>query len=342
MNQSNAFVLQDYIHQSSNAIGSWFLAYKDLGQSTFIKFKIKQKDAPTNSFHEYDHCQHDGISCLNHLSQKEKFELSQCKTNSQLHEFHFFDQALYLYLKQILLFPYYARKRKFNIWKTKYLFNLNSESKETNQKKECLQISSDELNEVISFCKSSHINLNTHLLYSLNSTIKNHFKITRETSWWIPVNFRNEFQSFDKAMPNSSSLNCVSNFTLTIKKNDSAQDVFNNIKVALKNKWHWGVWAWQRLPLYLSKNMVTALCKAQLQNNFYAGTFTNLGQWQSSTQFDEFYVFANTLPSHPVGASAIQLNNTLYLGLQFHSCLLISDDEIKIIAENWKKQLLQK
>ena len=342
MDHSTTIGLEDYIRQSSNSIGSWFLAYKSLHQNTAINFKIKRKDALSILFFSYDHSQYDGLSCLNDISQKEKIELCQSKDNSNLPEFKFFGQSFYLYLKQILLFLYYARKRKINIWKTQYSYDLNSENDETDQKSQCLQISDTELAEIISFCKPNHINLNTHLLYSLNLTLKNHFNIIQDTNWWIPVNFRSEFQPISKTALDSTPLNCVSNFTLTIKNQDSAQDIFQNMKSALKNKLHWGVWAWQRLPLYLPKSIILAICKSQLNNNFYAGTFTNLGQWQSNTQFDEFYVFANTLPSHPVGASAIQINNTLYLGLKFHSCLLVNDDDTKIIAQNWKKQILQK
>jgi len=342
VDQSTTVSLEDYIRKSSSAIGSWFLAYKELGQNTFISFRIKKKDNLTHSIYNYDHSQHDGISCLNHLSQNEKFELYQNKNHTKLYKFKFFGQSLCLYLSQTFLFPYYARKRKFNIWKTKYSYNLNNKSDETNPKSNCFKISSNELNEIISFCKSSQINLNAHLLYCLNLAVRNYFKIIQETSWWIPVNFRSEFQSLDQTILNSASLNCVSNFTLTIQEKDTAKNVFQNMKNSLKNKLHWGVWAWQRIPLFLPKNIILALSKSQLKNNFYAGTFTNLGKWQSNTQFDEFYIFANTLPSHPIGASAIQINNTIYLGLQFHSCLLVSDDEIKIITENWKTLILKK
>jgi len=337
-----AFTNKDYIRESSNAIGSWFLAYKKLKQDTLIQFIIKKKSATNISSFDFDHSLHDGMSCLSHLSQKENFEISQIKKDSDSQQFKFFDHSFYLYFKQTLLFLYYARKRKFNIWGVKYSYQFKNETHEANQKKQIFNITTTELNEVIHFCKSNNVNLNAYLLYCLNQTIKNHFNITQETNWWMPVNFRSEFKLFQNISLDSEQLNCVSNFTITIKNQDSVQAVYQNIKASLKNKLHWGVWAWQRLALYLSENMIVSLCKDQLRNNFYVGTFTNLGQWQSKTEFDEFYFFVNTLPSHPIGASAIQINDTLYLGLKFHSCLLMTIDETLAISQKWKNTILRK
>jgi len=320
------------VEYSSKAISKWFECYEKLGESSDIGFNIEAIESASPFLHFKGHVSHirgDGSSALFELSKKMNFDLTHVSTKTPLSR-----TSLTTYIKQIFLFFYYARKRTVNIWMKNHTSANQPQSLQNTAE---VKFTYEEFYQLKKKLAENQLSLNAFLITTLDQTIREYFNIKSETAWWIPVNFRAELgiDNNDKTING----NLVSNFTLEIKENDTPHIVKQKISLALKQKRHWGVWFWQKIPHYLPEKIILKIAQHQISDNYYLGTFTNLGSWSSSSEFNKFYIYATTLKSHPIGASAIVVNDELYIALNINTSLNLSSNDISNIFEIWNLKI---
>lgn len=91
--------------------GIWFEAFTQLGEPSDILFDFKTKDTNTPVKYLYPHALGDATAAVTELSAKFGFIFLKAKEKSAPQPISFFT-----YIKQILLFNYYARPRWQKLW----------------------------------------------------------------------------------------------------------------------------------------------------------------------------------------------------------------------------------
>jgi hypothetical protein len=312
-----------------DAAGIWFKAFKQLNEPTDIRVDIESCDQQIKSTLSYSHIDGDGSSVLFDLSKKFKLNLKNTAADKKTPEI-----SLALYIKQILFFNYYSKKRSKNIWpfkikKSNIMPTLQSH----------IHIDKNLLSELKLQLVKNQTTINSHLLMALDQTVRHFYKIKSETTtWMIPVNFRNEL-GID-LNDHSKSGNYVSNFNIDIQATDSTKSVQSQISQSLKHKKHWGTWFWQNISLYVPYSFILNITSKRFENNFCTGIFTNLGSWASTQKIEKLVIYANPIISNPIGASCIEVNNELHLGLRVYPTFPITQNELNQFSDFWKDLIL--
>lgn len=304
--------------------GIWFEAFKALGEPSDILFSFKIADENKSIKHLYSHSRGDATAAMSELAEVYGLSLKKVSEKNVPAAVSFFN-----YLKQILLFNYHARPRRQKLWPFSIAKTAMTETPYV-----YFVINKDELSSLKERLKLQNISLNTYLLFTLNQATRSYLKpIRKDLTWIIPVNFRSEL-----GLPPDAPGNQAANFTCVIQ-NENPQQLQNKISYLLKSKRHWGVWFWQNaargIPFFLVKHVT----KARLHPNYNAGVFTNLGVWQSPTEFSHFTFFANPIMSHPIVGSSLELNGQLTLGLRIYPTFPLSQQQLQDYLQAWKNSI---
>ena len=133
--------------------------------------------------------------------------------------------------------------------------------------------------------------------------------------------------------------NYVSNFPVDVFSDTSLTDCQQLISKALKQQKHWGTWWWQNLGRFLPVSAIEIIAKRNLQDNYYAGAFSNLGNWTCKEQNSNISFFVNPLLSHPIGAGAIIWNGQLNITLRVYPTFPIVQSELDRLIAAWAKAI---
>lgn len=309
----------------NDATGIWFEAFKSLGEPTDIIFDFKLKEEKNPQIVKYPHSLGDGTAALYEISAIRNLSIEKTVEIKSPPPIKFLT-----YLKQILFFNYHARPRREKLWPFIITPCTTIETLYAH-----LVLDKNTLLELKSKLKSKNVSLNTHLLHSLNlATCQCLSPLRKDLVWIVPVNFRREL-----GLKVDAPGNLAANFTCVIK-DESALELQQKISHLLKSKRHWGTWFWQNTSSWMTFGLVKFLTKARLHPNYCAGIFTNLGEWQSTTEFSHFAFFVNPILSHPIGASSLELNNELNLGLRLYPSLPLNSEQLQIFLQTWKSNIL--
>lgn len=306
--------------------GIWFEAFKTLGEPSDILFDFKMAGENKSVKHLYSHSRGDATAAMSELAEVYDLTLKKVSEKNTPIPVSFFN-----YLKQILLFNYHARPRRQKLWP----FSI-AKATTTETPYVYFVISKDELAALKERVKMQNVSLNTHLLFTLNQATRSFLNpIRKDLTWIIPVNFRRELR-----LPPDAPGNQAANFTCVIQS-ETPQQLQNKISYLLKSKRHWGVWFWQNAARWMPFSLVKRITKVRLHPNYNAGVFTNLGAWQSATEFSHFTFFANPILSHPIVGSSLELNGQLTLGLCIYPTFPLSEEQLQEYLQTWKNNIFR-
>lgn len=311
-------------NNSFDPVSSWFVSFRNLGEPSDIFIDIQSKELNLNERVLYPHSQGDGFSCLHYCSRKFNFQLkTKVSKNSQS-----IFKSLCFSVIHFFSFFYYSRKRPHKVLPLQI-----NKAHSTDTPCISFEISEGELKEI----KNKVPSLNTHFVNSLNQTISQHFNINKPMVWLIPVNMRSDLNlDSNKYLER----NLVSSLYLQLSPQITLSETHNLLSQALKQKQYWGTWYWQKLPLFLPQNIIDQITKDRLFNNYYVGTFTNLGQWESSQNFEKLLVYANPVLNLPIACSHLKINQNHFFGMRIYPGLELSSAEMEVLSTNWKKNIL--
>lgn len=306
-------------------VGQWFEIYRRHQEPADILFVITKDEK--SEWIAFPHEKADGAGALFTIAQQKNWQISASSANSVIAPI-----SIFKYLKNIFLFLYWSKPRRKNFWP----FGFKKTAQATTIQS-AIHFSANNLEKIKQAAIEKKVSLNTLLFYCLQKTIVEYFNLkTDQYSWWIPVNMRADL-GLD---PNDPALkkNYVSNFTIDVGSQDSLFDLQRKISESLKQKKHWGTWWWQQLGKYLPDRMIEKIALQQMQNNYYVGAFSNLGEWTCSEK-NRLSFFVNPLLSHPIGAGAIIWNGELNLSLRVYPTFPIIDEELENLIQTWKKNI---
>lgn len=310
-----------------DATGTWFEAFKALGEPSDILFDFKVKNESQSIKYSYAHSQGDGTAAMTEIAARYNFIIEKSKDKNLASGI-----SLPNYLKQIATFNYHARPRTEKLWPFTFAKAMTTETPYS-----YFVINKDDLSLLKTYLNGQKVSLNTYLLQTLNLSTRQTLKpLRKDLTWIVPVNFRRELALEINALGNLSA-----NFTCDIQ-NETPLELQNKISRLLKSKRHWGVWFWQNTSKYMPFFLVKFLTKIRLHPNYNAGVFTNLGEWTSTTDFSHFTFFANPIISHPIVASSLEMNGSLTLGLRIYPTFPLTQVELEEYLATWKNNIFQK
>ena len=172
-------------------------------------------------------------------------------------------------------------------------------------------------------------NLNARILKGLHEALG-----TRKTTlWMLPVSLHENIKL------GMTPENKVSFIDVKVKHKDTAQDIKSKIHKELKIQSYWGTIYSMFITKILGKNLFKKLFPYFGLFLKRTGTFTNLGKWVVAglPQHESWGIKATVVPLNPLGASALQINDLLTIGLQIHPSLGLDKDDLKTILDQWQK-----
>ena len=295
-------------------IGQWFEIYRRHQEPADILFEIKTNQKTEQIF--FPHEKADGAGALFTIAGQKGWQIQVLVPTTKPQPI-----SRWIYFRNVLLFLYWTRPRKENIWP----FQFQKAQTPTTQHA-TLHFSKVETQQLKRAAQSQNVSWNSLLFRSLHQTIAESFHFDEKPkSWWIPVNMRRELGLDPNDL--NTKRNYVSNFTIDVTHKQNLQDVHRKISQSLKQKKHWGTWWWQMLGKVLPESAVEKIAIQNLSNTHYVGTFTNLGEW-TCNQESQLAFLANTILSHPIGASAIIWNDSLNLGLRLYPTFPVDPNKL--------------
>ncbi|MBA2403667.1 MAG: hypothetical protein H0V66_02765 [Bdellovibrionales bacterium] len=174
-------------------------------------------------------------------------------------------------------------------------------------------------------------NLNARILQALHQAME-----TAETSlWMIPVSLHQNVALGMKPQNN------VSFIDIKVKTTDSAVELKSKINQQLKNGSYWGTIYSMMIPRLLGKALFIKTFPYFRIFLRRTGTFTNVGKWQVEglEENESWGIKATVVSLNPLGASALQVNNRLTIGLQTHPSLGLTNERLDRILDLWQTAL---
>jgi hypothetical protein len=154
--------------------------------------------------------------------------------------------------------------------------------------------------------------------------------------WMIPVGL---YPMIDLSMSPS---NRVSFVDMKLTGNKTEDQISTQLRDLLTQGQYWGSVLSLSIVHFFGVSLFSRLLA--LMPHFFrkTGTLTNVGQWEvPELEADESWSIAvTTVAISPVGASMLEINGKLALGIQFHKSLGWSPEQAESFAKEWKEQLL--
>ncbi len=171
-------------------------------------------------------------------------------------------------------------------------------------------------------------NLSGKILWSLHQALG-----TQENSlWMLPVSLHEKVDF--KLKPE----NKVSFIDMVVTKDDSLSALKKKLEKELKLKSYWGTQYTMLSSRILGEKLFHQMLKVFAIVLPRTGTLTNVGHWkiEGLPENEAWAIKATVVPITPVGASILQINNQLTLGLQLHACLGMNSQDLKQLLDRWE------
>lgn len=302
-------------------VGQWFEIYRRIEEPVDILFLLENSDK--TEIIKFPHEMADGTGALHALAERYNWKIQNFNSVKPR------KITLLQYTINCFMFLYWAHPRRKNIWPFSFKKTTTSETLHSHY-----NFSAGATSALITKAKRLNVSLNTLLFYSLNNSISTKFNLANAThSWWIPVNMRSDLglDINDKSLKK----NYVSNFTIDVNSKMSLSDYHSLIGRSLKQKKHWAAWWWQHLGQFMPESIIAIIAKRNINENYYIGAFSNMGEWTCSDSNLNLSFLVNPLLSHPIGAGAIIWNGRLNLGLRIYPTFPLSQPELDELVNDW-------
>lgn len=268
----------------------------------------------------FDHRFYDGISAICEYSREKRLRLTSLPTLLTTQEPHFFRKFFQLLSWYKHIFPGLARE-----------WNRDGQS--------CIQVGARECIDKDSWRKIQKIKPGTvAVLEALDQVSLKYLKPSNlPRIWMIPVGL---YPSIDLQVPPSNRVSFVD-----IKLKASTQTHLE-IKTQLKNFLSKGQYWGNVYSIYIVHLLGVKLFSLLLTFLPYffrkTGTLTNVGQWTIDQLPENEYwsIDVTVVKISPLGASMLEINGQLGLGIQFHPSLGVSQEMADTFVKEWKELLL--
>ncbi len=185
--------------------------------------------------------------------------------------------------------------------------------------------------------RSIKVGKEKNLTAKISLALHRAFNTSKPSLWMLPVSVH------EKVDLQMSPENKVSFIDLVICSEDTTASIQNKLEKELKLGTYWGTFLTMYAPQILGEKLFLKSLKYFAMALPRTGTLTNLGHWKiSGIDPDEVWAIkATVVPINPIGASVLQVNEQLSIGLQIHGCLGMSPEEHQLILDRWQAHLVE-
>ncbi len=190
-------------------------------------------------------------------------------------------------------------------------------------------LSPEETKKVLKASRAAGVSVNSQLLWALDQSLRQYWIAGSGPFYWmIPVNMRGATQ---KTLDTSNHASFIWVDTLNAK---TPTEIQKQIQTRFAENFHWGSWLGINIGSWIGINgMNFLLNKAEKVQEHWVGTFSNVGAWNLAA--DPLVIIIPTVPSSPLGAGCVTVNDRMGLSLHIHPQLKIDLKELDIWLHNW-------
>jgi NRPS condensation-like uncharacterized protein len=314
-------------------ISPWFIAAEELGEYIGIRFgRVPPgKTAPEWIF--LRHTDTDGIGGFGDILRKRGARLDhlpQIKHPSAPSAF-----------SALQLLPRFLKPRKRVKWGP-----LDGPKKASDNKNPPVAVAWHVFDESVTthmklVCRRVGVTVNSFLVKNLTKAIRPFLDDQSSVvPWMLPVNVRG------KVNLNRDTENHTSYVGVKVRSFETVHDVHRNIYAALGNGEHWANWQAYKLTGPLTAGMRKFMFAKELAiSEWYLGSFSNLGDWDSDKKITQADCQGGWLFSPPtlrcqlIGAGCVTFQNRLSITIQAHPELTANPEIAKAWIQNWIKEI---
>lgn len=314
-------------------VGIWFEQRRKLGVKDNILMARYSAETQQTVQKKYQHGHMDGIGCLIHFFESFRLNynnipLSRDKNEPNRQQFKKIKKNSRPYLKSI-------QWRYFGVGKPSAEENIYS-ALFTREQTHAIKKKAD----------ANGVSLNILLFWALNKACANSLiKQGQHYSWFYPVNMRGVIDYKTKYS------NYSSGFYLTLDADISLAELRKIISQNLKTGQYWLSWKEAKIAKYLPGFILRLLYRYISQHQFYAGSFSSLGEWTtsgarkeknniSSPNNDNWYACAPGSANYPISNGALVCNSKLSCTLKLHPTITKSPHQCEAVLKQWVSYLL--
>ncbi len=312
-------------------IGIWFEQRRNLGVNDNILMARSVSNETTQKI--YQHADMDGVSCLMHFFDSfgltyNKPPLSKAKNEPGRQEFKAIKKCSENYETRIQWQHWNPEKHS----KVEHLYSALFTLEQTQA-----------IQERVSIEKTS---LNTWLFWTLNKACAEKLiKPSQSYSWFYPVNLRGAID-YKTLYSNYSS-----GFYLSLNSETSLSELSNMIRKKLKTGQYWVSWRSAKVSQFLPGFILRMLYRYLSKKQFYAGSFSSLGEWtavkpkkesrESCKEISEdWFACAPGTANYPISNGILICNGKLSCTLKLHPAITKSHEECREVLQCWSEYLL--
>ncbi|MBS1985036.1 MAG: hypothetical protein JST16_12775 [Bdellovibrionales bacterium] len=190
--------------------------------------------------------------------------------------------------------------------------------------------------------KAAGASLNAYLLSQLSNVVSKDLVAGAEPFLWLfPVNMRGPVKCHDETANYSSAVG------IACHKQMTALEVQANIREQLSKNIHWATWWMLNIGKIVGERGMRWLSKHRADNNFWMGTFSNLGVWPpEGVHLNRFNADELWIPcppgtlNFPIGCCVVVWNGRLALTLKMHAALGVNFAQVQAYLQELRRNLL--
>ena len=312
-------------------IGIWFEQRRELGINDNILMARRLSNETTQKI--YQHADMDGVSCLMHFFDRfgliyNKPPLSKAKSEPNRKQIKAIKKCSKNYEKHIQWKHWNPDKHS----KIEHIYSALFTLEQTRAIQERANI--------------EKVSLNTWLFWTLNKACAEKLiKPNQYYSWFYPVNLRGAID-YKTLYSNYSS-----GFYLSLNSATSLDELRGMIKQNLKTGQYWLSWRSAKISRYLPGFILRILYRYLSKSQFYAGSFSSLGEWTAvkpeqesnkskSDVSEDWIACAPGTANYPISNGILVCNEKLSCTLKLHPAITESHEQCLQVLTLWSEYLL--
>ncbi len=162
------------------------------------------------------------------------------------------------------------------------------------------------------------------------------FSTNKVTRWQFSINVRGEVAEADQAL-------MASYLSLDCDQEDTVADTKNKLKHKLKVKEYLGFWYLSKFLLNFGKKTLISLTKRDLEQrkSSWFGLFTNLGAIGGDGK-NEVLLYPTVRWHRPLAGLIFEHKQKIFLTVLIHKRFQITDDDVRIIKDELRSDILSR
>lgn len=292
-------------------VAQWYVLAKERGVNDIFSFGRVDLETSEIQWFDLSHSVADGIGAMAIWFENQGHYWDNLPESTRVQKIPFWKKPGVLFKS----LPYFKSQ------KPKWKFHDLSKKPASQHDFGWIVFSDEETRRFEQYVRDQKVSENALLLETLNAILLPDLLAdeTLNGRWLFPVNMRGAIRK-----PNFRS-NHSSAIPIQVNAFTTAMDIHSQIKLHLSGGIHWAIWWSLHIGKIVGTNGMRFLSKKSERNNFWLGTFSNMGAWPPP-ELSKLYTKASEVwivvppgtPNYPISIGCMRWNGKLSVSLKIH------------------------